>query len=457
VDRLFEKKDIRNLLIPIIIEQILVILVGIADVAMIAHVGETAVSAVSLVDSISYMIQNLFVALTTGGAVICAQALGKRDLDRVCGSGNQLLLLAGLLGMIFMITAVAGNRFWLELFFSDAELDVLADSRIYFFYSALTYPFLGVYTAAAALLRAIGKSKVSMKTALFMNAVNVAGNALCIYILKMGVEGVAIPTLISRVLAAVLTLRMLIRDRGEVRLISERWYRPDLKLAKQIFSISLPNCIESVVYQLGKVQVQSIVSGMGTATIAAYAVSNNINSIEHQLGNAICLAITTVAGQCVGAKKFEEGVSDTKYLVRVGTVIMAVLSSLIIVFRWPLVSLYQLSALGQKTAVELMVISSIVMLIWPLSFGIPTALRAASDVKTTMVIAPIAIWVFRVGVSYLCIKLLHGQIYYVWLAMMLEWMFRIIVFGYRFSTRRLRPKDLYLAERAEKRRAGTAG
>ncbi|MBR0026805.1 MAG: MATE family efflux transporter [Clostridia bacterium] len=454
MDRLFEKKDIRNLLVPIIVEQVLVILVGIADVAMIAHVGETAVSAVSLVDSISYMIQNLFVALTTGGAVVCAQALGKRDLDRVCSSGNQLLLLAGLIGMMFMIAAVIGNKFWLGLFFSDAEADVLADSRIYFFYSALTYPFLGIYTAAAALLRAIGKSKVSMKTALCMNAVNVAGNAFCIYILKMGVAGVAIPTLIARVFAAILVVRILIRDRGEVRLISERWYRMDFRLAKKIFSIALPNCVESIVYQLGKVQVQSIISGMGTVTIAAYAVSNNINSIEHQLGNAVCLAITTVAGQCVGAKKFEEGIADTKYLVRVGTLIMAVLSTLIVVCRWPLVSLYQLSTQGQQTAVELMVISSIVMLLWPLSFGIPTALLAASDVKITMVIAPFSIWVFRVGVSYLCIKLFHGSIHYVWLAMLTEWLFRIIVFGYRFSTRRLRPKDLYLAEKRQTKAAG---
>jgi len=452
---LFTKRDIHRLLLPLIVEQLLAVLVGMADVIMVAYVGETAVSAVSIVDAISNLIINLFAALATGGAVICAQSIGRKDRETACYSSNQLLLAAGVMGIAIMLIALIGNRFWLNLLYGSAEADVLATARVYFFYGALSYPFLGLYNASAALFRAAGNSKISMRVSLYMNAINIGGNALCIYALKMGVEGVAIPTLIARIFAAGMMFYLLRDEHNVVHLMpTKKWYAFDLPLIKRILGIGVPSGLENGMFQLGRVMMQSLVSTLGTATIAAYAVSNNLHTFQYQPSNAVCMAIMTVAGQCVGAQKYEEGVKNTKYLIRIGYLMLIIISTLLVLLRWPLTSIYNLSAAGQAIATELVVVGSItITAIWPLAFQLPNALRAASDVKTTMTVSIISMWIFRIGLAYLLIRFMDLSITYIWLAMAVDWIIRAAYFIYRFSTRRLRPKDLYLAERAEKRRA----
>ncbi|MBQ3109277.1 MAG: MATE family efflux transporter [Clostridia bacterium] len=453
---LFTKRDIHRLLFPLIVEQLLAVLVGMADVIMVAYVGETAVSAVSIVDAITNLIINLFAALATGGAVICAQSIGRKDRETACYSTNQLLLAAGVMGIAIMTIALVGNKFWLDLLYGSAEADVLATARTYFFYGALSYPFLGLYNASAALFRAAGNSKISMRVSLYMNAINIAGNALCIYALKMGVEGVAIPTLIARVFAAIMMFCLLRDDQNIVHLMpTKKWYAFDLPLIKRILGIGVPSGLENGMFQLGRVMMQSLVSTLGTATIAAYAVSNNLHTFQYQPSNAVCMAIMTVAGQCVGAAKYEEGVKNTKYLIRIGYLMLILISSLLVLLRWPLTSIYNLSADGQAIAAELIVVGSItITTIWPLAFQLPNALRAASDVKTTMTVSIISMWIFRIGLAYLLIRFMDLSITYIWLAMAVDWIIRAGYFIYRFSARRLRPKDLYLAEKRQTKAAG---
>lgn len=454
---LFTKKDIHRLLLPLIVEQFLAVLVGMADVLMVSYVGEAAVSAVSIVDAISNLIINLFAALAAGGAVVCAQAIGRRDRETACYSANQLLLASGVMGIAIMLTALIGNRFWLDLLYGSAEADVLANARTYFFYGALSYPFLGLYNASAALFRAAGNSKVSMRVSLYMNAINVAGNALCVYALRMGVEGVAIPTLVSRAFAACMMFFLLRDTKNTVHLIpTEKWYAFDIPLVKKILGIGIPSGLENGMFQLGRVMLQSLVSTLSTATIAAYAVSNNLHTLQYQPGNAVCMAIMTVAGQCVGAQKYEEGVKNTKYLVKIGYLMMLVISSLLVAFRLPLTSLYNLSPDGQAIAAELIVVGSVaITAVWPLAFQLPNALRAASDVKATMMVSIISMWVFRIGLAYLFIRFMNLPIAYIWLAMAVDWIIRAVYFICRFSARRLRPRELYLAEKRGKRRTET--
>ena len=194
---MFSRKDMVRLFGPLLVEQLLAVLVGMADVVMVAAVGETAVSGVALVDSISVLVIQVLSAMATGGAVVCAQYIGKKRQDQACRAAGQLILITAVLSLLIASAAFIGNRHLLWLIFGSVETEVMDNAATYFWFTAMSYPFLALYNSGAALFRSMGNSKVSMKVSLAMNAINVAGNALCVFGLRMGVEGVAIPTLLS--------------------------------------------------------------------------------------------------------------------------------------------------------------------------------------------------------------------------------------------------------------------
>lgn len=200
---MFSRKDMIRLFGPLLVEQLLAVLVGMADVVMVAAVGETAVSGVALVDSISVLVIQVLSAMATGGAVVCSQYIGKKKPDQACRAAGQLVLITAALSLLIAAVAFIGNRHLLRLIFGSVETAVMDNAQTYFWFTAMSYPFLALYNSGAALFRSMGNSKVSMKVSLAMNAINVAGNALCVFGLHMGVEGVAIPTLVSRMFAAV--------------------------------------------------------------------------------------------------------------------------------------------------------------------------------------------------------------------------------------------------------------
>ena len=208
---MFSNKDLKKLIIPLIIEQVLAVAVGMADTVMVSNVGESAISGVSLVDAIAILLIGLFSAMATGGSVVAAQYLGGNNKEKANESSKQLLLSITVLSILLTVISLVGNKLILRLIYGDLSVVVMKNASIYFYITALSFPFLAIYNGCAALFRIMGNSKTSMKTSFVMNSINIVGNAICIYAFKMGVEGVAIPTLISRVVAAVIML-MLIRN-----------------------------------------------------------------------------------------------------------------------------------------------------------------------------------------------------------------------------------------------------
>ena len=302
---LFSRKDLTRLLVPLIIEQFLSVLVGMIDVVMVAEVGEAAVSGVSLVDSINLLLIQLLAAMATGGAVVAGQALGAGDTKRACLAANQLLLVTTLISLAIMALSLVGNGFILNTLFGQIESDVMDNARIYFYITALSFPFLAVYNSCAALYRTMGNSKVSMKTSLLMNGINIVGNTIGVYVLHVGVAGVAVPTLVSRAVAAIVML-IIIRDSRNQIYVDKRLrlgFRPDV--IKQILSIGIPGGMENGMFQLGKIMVQSLVSTMGTASIAGFAVAANLANIEYLPGLAIGMGLVTVASRCAVAGEYE--------------------------------------------------------------------------------------------------------------------------------------------------------
>lgn len=432
---IFTRQALFRLIWPLMIEQTLAITVGLADSMMVASVGEAAVSGVSLVDMISVLLINIFAALATGGAVVTSQFIGARDLKTAQRSTDQLVLVTATLSVLITALVLVFRRGLLSLFFGKVEADVMGNCLTYILITAPSYPFLALYNAAAAVFRSMGNSKPSMRVSLLMNAINLGGNAVLIYGFHMGVAGVAIPTLVSRMVAAIVMLVLLRRKRNPVRLGSLRKMRPDKQLIFRILTIGIPNAVENGMFQFGKIIVVGVISGFGTAQITANAMSNNISMLIVLTGQAMNLAIVTVVGQCVGAQDLRQA---RRYGLKLTglTALMTTLASGGVMLLLPLIiRLYRASpetAHYIRWVVTLYAAS--VPLLWATSFTLPGALRAANDVTYTSIVAIFSMWAFRVGFSYILGLRMGMGIKGVWIAMILDWVVRDAFYLPRFLT-----------------------
>ena len=299
--RLFSNQRLIRLIIPLVIEQALTILVGMCDGVMVSSVGEAAISGVSLVDMINNVILVLFAALATGGAVVTSQFLGARQGEKARQSAGQLVLMSAVLGVAAAALCLVFAKNLMRLFFGSIDDDVMAAGLTYLHITALSFPFIALYNAGAAIFRSVGNSKVSMQVSLLMNGINVVGNAICIFVLKMGVAGVAVPTVVSRCVAAVVILLLAAKPNQELCLKWGAICHADGKMIGSILRIGVPNACENSFFQLGRLIVVSMIALFGTVQTSANAVANTLDSVGIIIGQAMGLAMVTVVGQCVGA------------------------------------------------------------------------------------------------------------------------------------------------------------
>lgn len=430
---LFDNKTIVTLIIPLIIEQLLAVLVGMADSIMIASVGEAAVSGVSLVDNIMVLLINLFGALATGGAVVAGQYLGQNREKEADRAANQLVWFVTICAVGITILVYLGKNLILHGVFGEIAPDVMEYANVYLMIVAASIPFIALYNGGAAIFRTMGNSKVTMQVSLIMNAINVIGNAILIYGFHCGAEGVAIPTLLSRIVAAVLIVVLLVNPKHTLHLEKTLRYRFDWGVIKKILGIGIPNGLESSMFQLGKILVLSLVSTFGTYAIAANAVSNAIALFQILPGMAISLAVTTVISRCVGAGDYEQVSYYTKKLNIITYVCMGITNA-IIYFALPLImTAYNLTPKTAMVTEQILIFHSFgCMIFWPIAFTLPATLRAAGDAKMSMIISIVSMWVFRIGFSYILGKYCEMGVFGVWVAMIIDWVFRSICFVVRY-------------------------
>ena len=429
---LFSAAALRRLIIPLVIEQFLAMTIGMADTIMVTSVGEHAVSGVSLVDNISILLINIFSALATGGAVVAAQYLGSRDESNACAAAKQLFYVVGALSTATMAVCLLFREPILRLVFGQLDASVMEAAMTYFLLTALSYPLLAVYNAGAALFRSMGNSKVSMLASLLMNLINIGLNAVLIYGAGIGVAGAGFGTLFSRLAGAVL-MTWLICRKGHVIHI-DHLFRPEFRkqLVKKILRIGVPNGLENSFFQLGRVLLVSLISTFGTAQTAANAVANNIDNFGVIPGQALGLALITVVGQCVGAGDWDQVRSYTKRLVKLTYLCTWGLNAALLLGLPLILRLYSLTPETQWYAAVLIFIhNGCAMLFWPLAFTMPNALRAAGDVRVPMVISITSMLVVRVGGSYLLGLHFGLGAIGVWLAMVGDWVVRLICFVLR--------------------------
>jgi putative MATE family efflux protein len=429
---LFSKHHLLHLLWPLVVEQLLSVLVGMVDVLMVAYVGEATVSGVSLVDSVNMLVIQVLFALTAGGTVVCAQFIGAGNYNSASKSGGQLLFITTSVMLCISVAFLLKGDYLLSAIFGKVESKVMEDAVKYLLFTSASFPFLAIYYSVAAIFRAAGNTKLAMLASLGMNLLNIIGNAICIFGLHMGVVGVALPTLLARIVAALFMVYSLQRFGKEIRLHTSLQLKPDGEIIRKILAIGIPNSVESGLFNFGKIMLQSLVSTLGTASIAAYAVASNLATYLYLPGNALGAGMITIVGQCYGAKKPEQARYYARILLYLNYAFLAVICAVLIIGRSFWVGCYNLSPHSAELAEGLILAHSAAMIIWPVAFLLPYYFRAVGRAAFTMKVAVFAMAVFRVGLAYLFIDLWHKNVLWVWYAMFVDWIFRIIVYGYSF-------------------------
>lgn len=431
---MFSNQALKKLLIPLVIEQILAMLVGMTDTLMVSSAGEAAVSGVALVDMVNYLMITILTAVATGGAVIVSQYLGSRQSENAEKSAGQLVMISAAISLAIMAICLLFCRQLLQLLFGTVEADVMQAAMTYFLITACSFPMLGIYNASAALFRSAGKTDITMYISLLMNTVNIIGDFIGVQLLDAGVAGVAVPTLISRGLAAVVIIAFAFRERNSIVLRWKNIVCWDAPLLGRILRIAVPNGIENGLFALGRVLVTSIVSQFGTVQIAANGVANSIDQIAIVVVNAVNLAIITVVGQCIGAGEPDQAQFYTRKLMKISYLSTGILGGAVCAALPFILRFYQLSDSTMWYAAVLIIMHNILaFLLHPTSFNLANSLRAAGDVRFTMYTGILSMMIFRLGSAVLFGIVLNLGIIGVWIAMGMDWLARSVAFSVRYA------------------------
>lgn len=434
--KIFSNHDLKILIVPLFLEQLLEVLVGVSDTFMVSYAGEAAVSGVSLVNMFNTVFIFLFSALAAGGAVVVSQYIGSRDEKNGNLSAGQLVMISAVFSAAVTVFSLALNRQLLRLLFGEVDPDVMDACVTYLQISAYSYPAIVLYNAGAAVCRSMGKTSVTMNISLASNGINIVGNAVGVFVLHAGVAGVAYPSLIARTFSAVVILILCFRKKSSpasVRLAWKNIFRWESGMVKRILGIAVPNGIENGLFQLTKVALSSITALFGTVQIAANGVAQSFWSVAALMGTALGLAFVTVIGQCMGAGDTEAAEYYMKKLLRI-TLLASILWNALILAVTPLVLKgYALSDETADLVAVLVIIHNIFnALFYPLSGALANGLRAAGDVRYTMYVSIFSTIGCRVVFSILFGIFLDLGVIGIAFAMCLDWMIRAMFFWIRF-------------------------
>ena len=434
---MFTNKMIAGLLIPVVLEQLLNSIMGTADTMMVSNVGSAAISAVSLVDSINVLVIQAFSALAAGGAIVCAQYIGQKNVKKANESARQVLFIITAISVVISLICLVFQKPMLHLIFGSVEAEVMRASEIYFFYTALSFPFIAAYDSAASIFRAQDNTKGPMLISMISNVMNIAGNAMLIWGFHMGVAGAALATLISRVFCAVVVLIQLRQDRQPIVVRDYLKIRPDFRMIRRILSIGIPSGVENSMFQLGKLAIQSSVSTLGTVAIAAQAMTSILENLNGIAAIGVGVGLMTIVGQCIGAGEKEQAVYYIKKLAVISEIVVFSCCLLIWALTKPITMIAGMEPESADMCFFMMTVITIVKpIVWVPAFIPPYGLRAAGDVRFSMILSTCSMWIFRVSLCiYLCRAQGFGPIA-VWIGMFADWSVRSIIFTIRFHRRK---------------------
>ncbi|MBE6509933.1 MAG: MATE family efflux transporter [Methanobrevibacter millerae] len=430
---LFSNKALFYLFIPLLIEQALEFFVGLADSIMVASLGEAAISGVSLVDFLMQLLIFSFSALATGGAVIAGQYLGDNKIDEARNASNQLMWFSALSSTLFMLIVLIARSFLIGILFGQIEADVWANADIYLLIVALSIPFIAIYNAGAAIFRTTNDASLPMKIMLVCDVLNVVGNAFCIYYLGWGVEGVAIPTVISRFIAAIAILYYVLDENYLLHIKRTLKHKFDWLILRNVLNVGIPYGIENGLFQLGRILVLSLVSTFGTMAIAANSVGYAIGIFSVLPGFAINLGFTAVISRCVGANDYEQVRFYNKKIILIVFISHIIINIVIFALLPFILEIYQLSSQTAAMTTEMVIWHGIfAVIIWPIAFTLPAMFRGAGDSKSVMYISLAVMFTCRIGLSYIIADWMGVGVFGTWIAMFIDWYVRAALYLYRY-------------------------
>lgn len=423
------------MLIPIIAEQFLNSLMGMADSMMVSNVGAAALSGVSLVDSINNLVVQAFNALATGGVIICSTYVGQKDIKRATEAARQVILVSAFISFLVMAICLVFRGHLLRVIFGQIDADVYQAASIYFILTILSYPGIALAAAGSAIFRAQSNTKLPMNVAIVSNILNVIGNAVLIYVFKLGVYGAAIATLSSRLFSAVVLLWLLRRDNQQIFIRQYHTIRPDFGKIRRILGMGIPNGIENSMFQFGKLAIQSSVSTLGTMAIAAQAMTNIFENVNGVAGIGVGIGLMTITGQCLGAGRKDEAIYYTKKMIGWGYIAILVSCLFTYAIARPVTFLAGMEPESASLCIYMLGWITIAKpLLWAPSFVTPYAMRAAGDVKFSMIIATLTMWLCRVTLATFLIRAVGIGAMGVWIGMFADWAIRGVIFTIRFKS-----------------------
>lgn len=434
---IFTNRMLRNLLVPVIFEQVLNSLMGTVDTMMVSNVGSAAISAVSLVDSINVLVIQAFSALAAGGAIICSQYIGQKNHEMANKSARQVLFIITAISVAVTALCLAFRIPLLRLIFGKVEADVMTASMVYFFYTALSFPFIALYDAGASIFRSQGNTRGPMVVSMISNGINIGGNAVLIWVFHMGVAGAAIATLASRVFCAVVVLWQLRLNRQPIVVRDYYKIRPDGKMITRILSLGIPSGVENSMFQLGKLAIQSSVSTLGTVAIAAQAMTNILENLNGIAAIGVGIGLMTVVGQCMGAGRKDEAIYYIKKLSVLAEIVIIVSCLLVFALTVPVTKLGGMEPESARMCFHMVTWITIVKpIVWVMGFVPAYGLRAAGDVKFSMITSCCTMWACRFCLCVFLIRVMGFGPMGVWIGMFADWTLRGIIFTWRFHSRK---------------------
>ena len=383
---MFTNRMIRNLLVPVVLEQILNSIMGTADTMMVSNVGPAALSAVSLVDSINILLIQAFSALAAGGAIVCAQYIGQKNYEKANMSARQVLFIITAISVAVSAVCLIFQKPLLRLIFGAVEADVMRASETYFFFTALSFPFIAAYDSAASIFRAQENTRGPMMISMISNVMNIGGNAILIWVFHLGVAGAAVSTLVSRIFCAVVVLYQLRKDRQPIVVRNYLKIRPDWSMIGRILGLGIPSGIENSMFQLGKLAIQSTVSTLGTTAIAAQAMTNILENLNGIAAIGVGVGLMTIVGQCLGAGRKDEAVYYIKKLCVIAECVIIVSCLIVYVLARPVTILGGMEKTSAAMCIHMINWITIVKpIVWMFAFIPAYGMRAAGDVKFSMI------------------------------------------------------------------------
>lgn len=433
----FSNTDLIKLIVPILIEQLLVMLVGIADTLMVSYAGEAAVSGVSLVNQLNNVFVFIFGAVASGGAVIASQYVGRRDKENGITAASQLLMITTLIALILMIVSIVLRKPLLYMLFGQVEQDVMDASLTYLVITAASFPALGIYNSLCALFRSMNKTKTIMNVSIIMNMINVGGNAIGIFALHAGVAGVAYPSLISRIAAAMIMLVLAFKKENALYLQLGKIFSWNGGMLKRILKIAVPGGIESGLFQVSKVALSGIVALFGTVQIAANGVAQSFWALSALMPIAFGYVFVTVIGQCMGAGDPKAAEYYSRKLLRITLTASTVWCLLMLVVTPAALLFYNLSDEAKQLVLILVLIHNVFnVVLSPFAFSLSDGLRAAGDIRYTMLSAIFATVVCRVFFSVLFGIWLDMGVIGICIAMVCDWLIKATLIFIRWRSKR---------------------